>query len=449
MPLSNDEATKAIKEMLAWRDAEQTRLDNIHLYLHGRQRHPVSPKGSPVDLQNMAKISRVNMMKIVVNSVNQALFVDGFRAARTSTNARVWQTWQANKMDRGQLGVHRAALAYGLSFVTVLPGETTRADGAVSEQPFMRGVSPRRMTALYGEDPDWPMMALQVEPSGGKSLYRLYDESAVYFAESGKDKDDIEFIENRPHGFGVTPVVRFLNEEDLDENNMGEVEPLMALQDQVDLTTFSLLVAQHYAAFRQRYIIGWTASSEVETLKAGAARVLTFEDQDVKVGEFEQTQLEGYLKSREETLKQMASISQTPVHELIGSLVNLSAEALVAAEAGQRRKVVERQTGFGESWEQVLELAGILIGEEVQEGSQMVWRDTEPRPLASIVDALGKMAAQLEVPVEELWRRIPGVTEQDIERWTELRAQAQEVDSGEGELPGETEPGSTAVGAAA
>jgi hypothetical protein len=129
--------------------------------------------------------------------------------------------------------------------------------------------------------------------------------------------------------------------------------------------------------------------------------------------------------------------------------VNLSAEALVAAEAGQRRKVGERQTGFGESWEQVLELSGILIGEEVQEGSQVVWRDTEPRPLASIVDALGKMAAQLEVPVEELWRRIPGVTEQDIERWAELRSQEQEVDSGDGELPGETEPGSTAVGAAA
>jgi len=448
MPLNNEAAIDAIKQMLDWRKAEKVRLDNIHDYLHGLQRHPVSPRGSPVDLVNMAKISRVNMMKIVVNSVNQALFVDGFRQARTADNARVWGTWQANKMDRGQLGVHRAALAYGLSFVTVLPGETTRADGTTIDEPVMRGVSPRRMTALYGEDPDWPMMALQVEPGGGKSLYRLYDEEAVYFAESDdKDtsKDPITFIETRDHGFGVTPVVRFLNEEDLDENNVGEVEPLMALQDQVDLTTFSLLVAQHYAAFRQRYIIGWTASSETETLKAGAARILTFEDENVKIGEFEQTQLEGYLKSREETLKQMASISQTPVHELIGSLVNLSAEALVAAEAGQRRKVVERQTGFGESWEQVLELAGILIDEPVAEGAQMVWRDTEPRPLASIVDALGKMAAQLEVPVEELWRRIPGVTEQDIERWSELRVQEQEVNSGDGE----TEPGSADVGAAA
>jgi hypothetical protein len=416
MPLSDAAAVVAIKEMLRWRGAEKDRLDRIHNYLHGTQTHPVSPKGSPEDLKRMARISRVNMMKIVVNSVNQALFVDGFRQQRTAEDAPVWETWQANKMDRSQLGIHRASLAYGVSYVTVLPGDTG---------PVIRGLSPRRMTALYGDDEDWPLMALRVEPNDGGWFYRLYDEEAIYTAESGKETDDVVFVEVTEHNIGVTPVVRFLNEQDLDEDNEGEVEPLMALQDQVDLTTFSLLVAQHYAAFRQRYIIGWTAESENELVTAGAARILTFEDDpsQVQVGEFQQTQLEGYLKSREESLKQMASISQTPVHELIGSLVNLSAEALVAAEAGQHRKVQERQTSFGESWESVLELAGILTKKPIEQGAQVRWRDTEPRPLAAIVDALGKIASQLEVPVEELWERIPGVTQQDIQRWKQARAE--------------------------
>jgi hypothetical protein len=146
---------------------------------------------------------------------------------------------------------------------------------------------------------------------------------------------------------------------------------------------------------------------------------LTFEDKpdDIKIGEFEQTQLDGYLESRESSLRHAATISQTPVHELIGQMVNLSAEALVAAEAGQRRKVAERQTSFGESWEQVLSLAGSIASFEVDEDAQVRWRDTESRALSTVVDALGKMAQMLNIPPQELWERIPGVTQQDVERW--------------------------------
>jgi hypothetical protein len=193
----------------------------------------------------------------------------------------------------------------------------------------------------------------------------------------------------------------------------------MPIQDQIDLTTFELLVAQHYGAFRQRYILGWTAESEAQQLKASAARLWTFEDSkdEIAVGEFAQTDLKGYLDSREASLRHAATISQTPAHELLGQMVNLSAEALVAAEASQRRKITEREMSFGESWEQALALAGRIQGVEQGSGAQVRWRDTESRALSATVDALGKMAAMLGVPVQELWEKIPGVTQQDVERW--------------------------------
>jgi hypothetical protein len=72
--------------------------------------------------------------------------------------------------------------------------------------------------------------------------------------------------------------VRFRNLLDLDDDQVGEVEPLMPLQDQIDFTTFGLLVAQHYQSFRQRYIIGWTTDDENEKAKAGASRMWTFDD---------------------------------------------------------------------------------------------------------------------------------------------------------------------------
>lgn len=414
MTLSAADAIESVKFMLEFRRAERERFDKIHSYLHGAQPNPAVPRGSNDEVKRLARMSRVNMMKIVVTSVAQCLFVDGFRQHLESTDAPMWDVWQSNRMDKRQSGLHRSALAYGVSFATVLPGEPT---------PVIKGYSPRKMTAAYGESNDWPILALQAEPSGNHWMYRLYDESAIYFVEGDPEaldeSDRLTFIETQEHNMGVTPVVRFLNEEDLDEDHDGEIEPLMDLQDQIDLTTFGLLVAQHYSSFRQRYILGWAAESELQALKMGASRILTL-DVDanaVKIGEFEQTQLAGYLDSREASLKELASISQTPVHELIGSLVNLSAEALVAAEKGQQRKVNERQTSFGESWEMVFGLVAQLQEITVDAGAQVRWRDTESRALAATVDALGKMAAQLDIPVTELWERIPGVTQQDIERW--------------------------------
>jgi len=415
MPLSPDSAKTAAAEMLSWRLDDQERLDRIHLYLRGKQPHPSLPSGAPDQLTRLAKMSRVNMMKIVVSATAQALYVDGFRQRLASEDAPVWTQWQDNRMDRGQIAVHRAALTYGHAYALVLRG--------AEQDAVIKCFSPRSMTALYGDDPDWPQLALRAEPSADKWLYRLYDEEAVYFLEGSTDasskESTLEHISTDEHGMGITPVVRFLNEEDLDHDNEGEIEGLFDLQDQVDATTLGLLVAQHFAAFRQRYVIGWTAESEAQLVKASAARLWTFQDgaDEVKVGEFSQTELGDYLKSREESLKELASISQTPVHELIGSLVNLSAEALVAAEAGQRRKIVERQTGFGESWGMVMQLAAEATGDAIDIGAAVRWRDTESRALAATVDALGKMATMLGIPPEELWDRVPNVTQDDINRW--------------------------------
>jgi len=42
------------------------------------------------------------------------------------------------------------------------------------------------------------------------------------------------------------------------------------------------------------------------------------------------------------------------------------------------------------------------------------------------VDALGKMAQMLGIPQQELWERVPGVTQSDVERW---KAAAQQGDA--------------------
>lgn len=433
-----DAVVDLAQELKEVHEEEREQLDVVRRYWRGRQALPaVIPSAAPHEVKVMARIARVNICKIVVDAMTQSMYVDGFRTDLESENNPVWAAWQRNRLDARQTGIHRAAFAYGASYCVVLPGDS---------EPVMRGSSPRNLTALYGNDPDWPDAAIERlgRSRDGSSLWRIYDETHSYFVKEGRpaagsQEREWTFISSSEHGAGVTPVVRFLDEEDLDADDevepadrqsdlpilRGQVSPLFSIQDQIDLTTFNLLVAQHYNGFRQRYIVGWTADSEEERMKAAASQVWTFdEDADLmKLGEFEQTDLSGYIESREASLRHGATLSQTPVHELVGQLVNMAAEALAAAEAGKDRKVDERQALAGESWEQALWLAGRYKGIEIPDDSQVRWRDTSAQAFAATVDALGKLAQMLGIPREELWERVPGATPADVARWKEKSKQ--------------------------
>jgi hypothetical protein len=448
--LTPGQAVEQVGALRGYHEAERTQLNIVRRYWQGVQNLPILiPQDAPREMKTLARISRVNICKIVVDSLAQSLYVDAFRPDPTgqisSGDTKSWQAWQANKMDARQSGLHRTASAYGAAYTIILPGDP---------YPVIRPVSPRRLTALYtDDDPDWPAWALE---RCGRGVWKLYDEDAVYTVmnDAGvKSRSDaLAFVSAEIHDAGVVPVVRYLDEHDLDSDDdveldqtifwpgmrvpmRGQIAPLMTLQDQIDVTTFGLLVAQWWGAFRQRYVIGWTAKSEQELFKAGMARIMTFEDPPsedgeggVKVGEFNQTSLDGYIASREASLTHAATLSQTPVHELVGKLVNLSAEALAAAEQGHDRKVDERKTSHGESHEQTLWLTGKYQGEKVELNAEVVWRDTSARSFAAIVDGLGKLAQMLNVPAEELWLKIPGVTQQDVQRWKAAAAQGDSFD---------------------
>lgn len=429
--MADEEILKLAKDLLALRTGEQTRLDRIYSYIRGTQALPSVPEGVPTEVRKLAQMSRVNLIRLVIDVPAQSLYVAGYRAKDGTDDDPSWEAWQANQLDARQTGVHRSALGYGASYVKVLPG---------TPNAVVRGVSPRKVSCFYGADDMWPQYAIEdITQLGRPATYRLYDRENVYtITETTGGLEMKEAV--LQHGLGVTPFVRFRNLLDLDDDQVGEVEPLMSLQDQIDFTTFGLLVAQHFQAFRQRYIMGWTAESESDKIKAGASRFLTFDDPDVKVGEFGEISLSGYLESREATLQHLATISQTPPHNLLGKLVNLSADALVAAESGHRRKIAERQITFGEGWEQVLALVAVAEKRDPDPTAQVRWQDTEARAFAATVDGLGKLATMLGVPASELWERIPDVTQQDVERWKRTLREGDALANLEAMLAGQAQP---------
>ncbi len=439
MVMTAEAATAAAHEMRKLEEQARHDLEQVRRYWTGKQALPlVSPADSPRGIKGMARRARVNVIKIVIESITQSLIVSGIRTSderEDEVAAAAWQVWQRNAMDSRQFGLVRATTAYGTGYGVSLPGAPI---------PVMRPVGPRQMTTQYGSDDVWPVRAFW---RLGPRRFRLLDDEAVYeFATEMPDGESplMMIAEPAPHGARdydrpVCPVVRFKDAVDLDEEDeaepgvnslslyedectivAGQVAPLMDLQDQINLTSFSLKAAEWYLAFRQRWMVGKKLGAS-ERVQAAASQLWTIdEDPDrVQLGEFSQTELRGFLDSRGESVKYAATLSQTPVHELIGELVNLSAEALAAAEIGRDRMVDERKTGQGESYEQALRLACSYEGLTLPVDAEVVYKDTSARAFGAVIDALGKMAQMLQVPPRALWEKIPGVTKQEIDAWEE------------------------------
>lgn len=420
---------------------EKGRLDTIDDYLRGVHAAPYKPKFANSEFERLQQRSVSNWMPLVVSAQAQALFVEGYRQAESPANAASWASWQANGLDHRQAPVHRAALSYGLSYVQVMPGDP---------EPVIRGVSPRRMLAVY-ENPvedDWPVFALRADGvigsgSDRRTVFKLIDATHVYTLNGGRSGARISALEaTEEHGLGDCPVARFADGLDLEGRAVGQVEPLIPIQDRINQTAFDMLLAQTYGAFKVRTISGVslpTVADDAEELSEDEAaqmqrqqqlefavnRVLTAEDPDTKFGQLDETPLKGYIESLDTSVRHLAAISQTPPHHLLGQMANLSAEALAAAESGLMRRVDEHKHSFGESWEQVLRMAAHARGDSAGAGdfsAQVVWRDTESRSLAQTADALGKLSTMLGIPPQALWERIPGVTSTDVTNWKAMLA---------------------------
>lgn len=427
MPMSQRETLDIVgKLMLPTFKAEKGRLDHIDNWYRWDHDQPHQPRHSTKEYKELSARAQTPWLGLVVTSVAQSLYVEGYRRAEDPTDAAPWQWWQVNGLDRRQLAVHRAAIAYGLSYTTVLPG----ADDFGDPMPVIQGHSPRRMIAMYDEPErdDWPHFALQAEPAriNGTLGYalRLYDDTSVYFLQADATGANLTWVESRLHDVNVCPVVRFANMLDLEGRADGEVEPFIPVAGRIDQTVFDRLVVQRFSSWVVRTVAGMAQPDTDEDAIAARLRLkvedlLVAEDPDTKFGSLPATPLDGFIQAAKADIQTLAAVSQTPAHELLGDMVNLSAEALAAARASLTAKVDERKHTFGESWEQTLRLSSWVMGDTEAArdySAQVRWKDTEIRSLAQAADALGKMATMLGVPVEVLWEKIPGWTDQDVAR---------------------------------
>ena len=401
---------------------------------------PYTPRETDAEYDDLASRAVTPWAGLVVTSLAQTAYVDGMKMPGKTENMQAWEDWQRNRFDLKQIAINRAAIGMGTAFGLVVPGKDPLTGDTA---PKWMARSPKRMAAFYDNDDDeWATFAIDAlpvlervanglvftQPIQSGWTVAIYDEQVTHRLSckgDGVEIKDWTYITYEEHGLPVPPVARMVNRLDLDGRATGEIEPVIPLLRRIDQDVFDRLIVQRFGAWQIRYIAGMAKPEGTLQQQAAAALRLRIEDflaspdPDTKFGTLTPTPLKPFEEVTDADLRMLAAITQTPPHHLLGLSSNLQAEALAAAESGLQRKSNDFKTGGSEFYEQMARLNAMVRGnrEEARAYNMQVrWRDTESRSLTQAADALGKIAVQLKVPVEMLWEKLPGWTDNDTER---------------------------------
>jgi hypothetical protein len=218
-----------------------------------------------------------------------------------------------------------------------------------------------------------------------------------------------------PHHSEYCPVVRYINDRDADDMIVGEIEPLITMQRAINEVNFDRLVVGRFGAFPQKVISGWSGTAN-QVLEASARRVWSFDDADVKAYTLQPASIDGYNSLLEEMMGHVALVAQISPATVTGKMINVSADALAAAEAQQQRKLAQKRESLGESHEQLLQCAAQMSGDKGtadDDEAEVQWRDTEARSFGAVVDGVTKLV-MAGVPMQALLPMIPGMTQQQM-----------------------------------
>lgn len=449
MALDELEAAQLLQRLWPeWWD-NRTRSKEWQDWALGRQPLPVVPDTATEEYQELQKKSVTPWLGLAVQSLAQALVVEGYRRTENPEDNRLWGVWQANRMDRGQVGIYEAAMTTGITYVAVLPSDMPRGSRVLERgMPEWRPYSSAKMTAFYDSpDDDWPTFAMSAEPlpkwrsrkEGDNWRITLFDSESIYWFDMLSSDDPRKdtaphFVDARDHGIkiggaGVVPVVRYVNRQTITGRAIGEIEPHIAAASRIDQDVLDRLIVQRFGAWRVRTATGLEKPETDEDKRASERKlrvedILVSESKDTTFGSLPETQMDGHLRAAMTDIRMLATVMQLPPHFMTGDLVNVAADALAAVEASFNRKIDQRKESFGEAHEQAFSLSASILEMDPDDSAQVRWRDMEARALLQTANAYGILAEKLGIPVEVLWDKLDLLTDQDRTRSKELRANA-------------------------
>lgn len=422
-----------------WRDrlvakiaARRPELDLIDEYVRGDHRMAFATSKYREAFAELLKPLRDDWISVIAEAPVERLAVEGFRMSSMKTGDETgddaaWSLWQENGLDARAMLAHDEAVKFGAAYVAV-----NAPDG--DEAPPMVILPATRAAVEY--DPVRPLrrtagLHTWTDVDGSQHCRLWLPDEWAEWASTGST-GAWEPHDSGRNNISVVPVVPLPNRPTLRQpDGQSDITLVIPVQDAINKLLADLMVASEFGAYRQRWATGVEIPTDPDTGQplneqwlASITRVWTSEEPDTRFGEFGATDLTNYSRPIELLVQHIAAQTRTPPHYLMGTITNVSSEALRAAETGLVSRVRAKQATFGEGWEEAIRLAFAWLGDTERAADtscEVMWRDPETRTEGERVDALVKLGSQnLAVPREALWGRIPGVTPQEIQRWRDM-----------------------------
>lgn len=341
-----------------------------------------------------------NWCAVVIDACADRINLTGFKAKNKALQPLVDAIWQEQQLalesDDVHLGMQVAGEAYAILWRKDLPQPADEAEPAEADEygptendpapttaPTDLLPEPKRLGELQvyyndarlvhlqydAEDPRQKAWAAKwwVGEDGHRRLTLYYADQLEYYRCSKKDTGqwkpgDFKLIVQdglpnpAPNPFGVIPVYHFRVQKRVTKSDLANVIPL---QNGINKLLADMLVTAEFSAFRQRWVISQSSTSDLKnapgkvwSLAAGDSTM-----QDTQVGEFQESNLENFLKPIDALAVSVAAITRTPKHYLLAQGGDLSGEALIAMEAPLTRKAKDRIDRASPVWQEVVALA--------------------------------------------------------------------------------------------
>lgn len=402
------------------------------------------------DIKDLRDFSVTPWAKMIADSMSQDMIVDGIRQKNNGNAAPGTRLWQQNGLDARQKPLHDGVARHGKAFnlVGAAVGRLDRKRTA-----FIRGKSALTCDAFFRDDfdeyPDYFLEGHQVVNSDNTRGWALdfWDDGAHHWLTCELDGSKMTYIAYEPHDMQICPVVRFAPDIDLTGRVAGEIEPYITLYKRINQSTMDRLTVQRYGAFVIRWISG-IDKPPTQAEADAAAIALSMTDllmippgkdgnSSGRAGSLPATPLDGYIRSREADIRDLAATSHTPSFQMLGLSDNVGAEGLAAAKDAHDRKSNLWRTSLGESHEASMRLAGQAAGDDEIASdfeSRVHWKNVRPHSFQSLAEGLGILADKLGIPGEVLWSRIDDWEEADTQQAKALAEQVKREEEMDAEL---------------
>lgn len=371
-----------LKEAVAAVTDRRSDYEEAGAYYEGDVPEVFATAGLRRAMRKTGYASRLNFCRPVVDAVQNRLEVAAVLATSDTAQTVINDTWEFNELHLDSNEIHRWTLVYGDCYAMVWPDEDGNLEVSYN--------TPLTTAVVY--DPEHPRKKLYAvklwETEDGARLNLYYPDAIYKYSAQGSsitDGTQWSLIDTIDNPFGEVPVFHFRT---MRPYGRPEAKDAYDAQNYINKQFIQSMITADYQSAPQRYALSKVENSaEIEdfnegdtdrenlgALSNGPGELWYLKGVD-QVGEFQPADPAVFWAPIKDTVRSMASLTNTPLHyfEKTGNVP--SGEALRVAEAPLIKKVADRKASFGQAWRDLFKF--VLKVNGIDEDVQVKWTEVE------------------------------------------------------------------------